>query len=76
MTKNKTAASLNHTSDDEESEWLANIDLSLLDESNEEEQLDVQEISSFNSSKKIETATKQRASLVLLRILLSRTPRK
>ncbi|PFX13287.1 hypothetical protein AWC38_SpisGene22640 [Stylophora pistillata] len=63
MTKNKTADNLNQISDDEESEWLANIDPSLLDESNEEEQLDVQEISSFNSLKKIETATKQRVSL-------------
>ena len=76
MTKNKTADNLNQISDDEESEWLANIDPSLLDESNEEEQLDVQEISSFNSLKKIETATKQRVSLVPLRILLSRIPRK
>ena len=76
MTKNKTADNLNQISDDEESEWLANIDPSLPDESNEEEQLDVQEISSFNSLKKIETATKQRVSLVPLRILLSRIPRK
>jgi hypothetical protein len=31
---------LNYFSDDEESEWLANIDPSLLDKSNEEKQLD------------------------------------
>ena len=36
----------NHISDDEESEWLVNIDPSLLDESNEEKQLDDHEISS------------------------------
>ena len=31
---------LNYFSDDERSEWLANIDPSLLDKSNEEKQLD------------------------------------
>jgi len=34
------ADNLNYFSDDEESEWLANIDPSLLDKSNEEKQLD------------------------------------
>jgi len=34
----------NYFSDDEESEWLANIDPSLLDKSNEEKQLDDSEI--------------------------------
>ena len=34
-------------SDDEESEWLTNIDPSLLDKSNEEKQLDDDEISLF-----------------------------
>ena len=34
------ADNLNYFSDDEESEWLVNIDLSLLDKSNEEKQLD------------------------------------
>jgi len=38
---------LNYFSDDEESEWLANLDQSLLDKSNEEKQLDDSEISSF-----------------------------
>ena len=38
---------LNQISDDEESEWLANIDPSLLDESNEEKLPDDREISSF-----------------------------
>ena len=42
------ADNLNYFSDDEESEWLANIDSSLLDNSNEEKQLiDDSEISSF-----------------------------
>ena len=36
-----------HISDDEESEWLANIDPSLFDESKEEKQQDDQEISSY-----------------------------
>ena len=39
---------LNYFSDDEESEWLANIDPSLEDKSNEEKQLDDSEISSFS----------------------------
>jgi len=38
---------LNYFSDDEESEWLANLDRSLLDIPNEEKQLDDSEISSF-----------------------------
>ena len=37
----------NYFSDDEESEWLANIDPSLLDKQNEERQLDDSEISLF-----------------------------
>ena len=37
----------NYFSNDEESEWVANIDPSLLDKSNEEKQLDDSEISSF-----------------------------
>jgi len=41
------ADNLNYFSDDEESEWLANIDLSLLDKSNQEKHLDDSEISSF-----------------------------
>ena len=41
------ADELNYFSDDEESEWLANIDPSLLGKSNEEKQLDDSEISSF-----------------------------
>ena len=35
----KMADNLNYFSDDEESEWLANIDPSLLDKSNKEKQL-------------------------------------
>jgi len=56
------ADNLNYFSDDEESEWLANIDPSLLDKSNEEKQLDDSEISSFieenrhgNTTKKTKT---------------------
>ena len=41
------ADNLNYFSDDEESEWLANIDPSLLDKANEEKQFDDSEISSF-----------------------------
>ena len=41
------ADNLNYFSDDEESEWLANIDLSLSDKSTEKKQLDDSEISSF-----------------------------
>jgi len=36
-----------YLADNEESEWLASIDPSLLDKSNEEKQLDDSEISSF-----------------------------
>ena len=54
------ADNLNHISDDEESEWLANIDPSLLDESNEEKQLDDQEISSFiGENRNSNTTTRQ-----------------
>ena len=38
------ADNLNNVFDDEESEWLANIDPSLLDKSNEGKQLDDSEI--------------------------------
>ena len=50
------ADNLNYFSDDEESEWLANIDPSLLDKSNEEKQSNDSEISSFIELEKIETA--------------------
>ena len=40
----KMAHNLNYFSDDEESKWLANIDPSLLEKSNEEKQLDDGEI--------------------------------
>ena len=43
------ADSLNYFSDNEESEWLANIDISLLGKSNEEKQLDNSEIPRTNS---------------------------
>ena len=52
------ADNLNYFSDDEESEWLSNIDPNLLDNPNEEKQLDDSEISSF--IEEIETATQQR----------------
>ena len=41
---------INYFSDDEESEWLANIDPSLLVKSNEEKQLDDSEIFRANSA--------------------------
>ena len=41
------ADNLNYFSDDEESEWLANIDSSKLDKPSEETQLHDSEISSF-----------------------------
>jgi len=51
----KMADNLNYFfSDDEESEWLANIDPSLLDKSNEKKQLDESEIDS-NTTKKTKT---------------------
>ena len=49
---------LNYFSDDEESEWLASIDPSLLDKSNEEKQLDESEISSFIEENKNSNTTK------------------
>ena len=56
------ADNVNYFSDDEESEWLASIDPSLLDKSNEEKQLNESEISSFieenrNSNTKKKTKT-------------------
>ena len=51
---------LNYFSEDEESEWLVNIDPSLLDKSNEEKHLDDREISSVieeDRNSNIETAT-------------------
>ena len=54
------ADNLNDSSDDEESEWLANIDPSSFDESNEEKQLDDQKISSFNEeNRNSNTTTRQ-----------------
>jgi len=41
----KIAHNLNYFSDDKDSEWLANIDPSLLGKSNKEKQLDDSEIS-------------------------------
>ena len=53
------ADNLNYFSDDEESEWLANIDPSLLDKSNEEKQLDDSEISTFIEEKRNSNTTKK-----------------
>ena len=53
------AYNLNYFSDDEESEWLANIDLSILDKSNEETQLDDSEISSFIEANRNSNTTKK-----------------
>ena len=49
---------LNYFSDDEESEWLANIDSSILDKPSEETQLHDSEI--HHLFKQTETATQQR----------------
>ena len=62
-------------SDDEESEWLENIDPSLLDKSNEEKQLDDSEIC-HHLLKKIETAAQQRRrKLTLMFGLAGATPK-
>ena len=45
VAKKKMADNLNYFSDDEESEWLANIDSSILDKPSEENQLHDSEIS-------------------------------
>ena len=51
------ADNLNHISDEEESEWLANINPSSLDESNEEKQLDDQKMFSFNEENRTSNTT-------------------
>ena len=53
------ADNLNYLSDDEESEWLTTIDPSLLDKSNEENQLDDSEILSFFKENKNSNTTKK-----------------
>ena len=53
------AENLNYFSDDEESEWLTNIDSSLLDKSNEEKQLDDTEISAFIEQNRNSNTTKK-----------------
>ena len=50
---------MKYFSDDEESEWLANIDPSLSDKSNEEKQLDDSEISSFIEENRNSSTTKK-----------------
>ena len=55
----KMADNLNYFSDDEESEWLANIDLSLLDKSNEEKQSDDSKILSFSEENRNSNTTKK-----------------
>ena len=69
------ADNLNYFSDDEESEWLANIDSSILDKPSEETQLQDSEISSFIEANRKSNTTKKTNS-VPLRILLSHIPRK
>ena len=54
------ADNLNYFSDHEESEWMAKIDLSLLDKSNEEKQLDDSEISPFIEENRNSNTTQQR----------------
>ena len=53
------AENLNYFSDDEESEWLTNIDSSLLDKSNEEKHLDDTEISAFIEQNRNSNTTKK-----------------
>ena len=53
------ADNLNYFSDGEESEWLASIDRSLLDKSNEKKQLDECEISSFIEENRNSNTTKK-----------------
>ena len=53
------ADDLNYFSDDEESEWLANIDPSLLDKSNKEKQPYDSEISSFIEENRNSNTTKK-----------------
>ena len=61
------ADKLNNVFDDEESEWLANIDPSLLDKSNEEKQLDESEISSFiEENRNSNTAKKTKTGILTL----------
>ena len=65
------ADNLKYFWDDDEFDWLANIDSSISDKPSEETQLHKSEISSF-----IEVSWISRAITVPLRILLSRIPRK
>ena len=53
------ADNLNYFSDDEESEWLASIDPSLLNKSNKEKQLNESEISSFIEENRNSNTTKK-----------------
>ena len=69
------AENLNYFSDDEESEWLANIDSSTLDKASEETQLHDSEISSFIEANRNSNTT-MKTNSVPRRILLSRIPRK
>ena len=69
------ADNLNYFSDDEESEWLANIDSSILDKPREATQLHDSEISSFIEANRNSNKTKKTNS-VPPRIVLSRIPRK
>ena len=69
------ADNLNYFSDDEESEWLANIDSVILDKPSEGTQFHDSEISSFIEANRNSNTTKKTNS-VPLRILLSRIPRK
>ena len=71
--RKKMADNLNYFLDDEESEWLANIDSSILDKPSEETQLHDSEISSFIEANRNSTTTKTTNS-VPLRILQSHIP--
>ena len=66
----KTADNLNCFFDDKKSEWLANVDRSVLDKWNEEKQLDDSEILSFSAeNRNSNTTTKTKADLCLISLV-------
>ena len=67
------ADNLKYFSEDEESEWLANIDPSLLEKSNEKKQLDDSEILSFTEENR-NSSNKEDEKLTLTFELAGATP--
>ena len=68
VTKTMADVNFNYFSDDEESEWLANIGPSLLGKSNKEKQLDDSEISSFFEENRNSNTTKKTKTDLLFRL--------